>query len=136
MTKPKWTDETTKRLRKMWEQGKSARDIGEALGGFTRNAVIGKANRMGLSIPKKDDTPPPKKASKKTNPKKAGPKKATKQETNTTKAPPYMAKSCEHLCQWPIGEPGENDFHFCHAPSESGRPYCAEHCDLAYRPIT
>jgi GcrA cell cycle regulator len=36
-------------------------------------------------------------------------------------------------CHWPIGHPNEPGFHFCGAPAASGRPYCAAHCQLAYR---
>lgn len=45
-----WTDERIGTLKKMWKEGKSAADIAKTLGkGVTRNAVIGKAHRMGLS---------------------------------------------------------------------------------------
>lgn len=45
-----WTDERIATLKKMWKEGKSAADIAKTLGkGVTRNAVIGKAHRMGLS---------------------------------------------------------------------------------------
>ena len=35
-------------------------------------------------------------------------------------------------CLWPVGDPGDPDFHFCDAPSVHGKPYCAEHCARAY----
>ena len=35
-------------------------------------------------------------------------------------------------CRWPIGDPKDDDFHFCGADSVTGKPYCAEHCKLAY----
>jgi len=45
-----WTDERIALLKKMWKEGKSAAEIAKTLGkGVTRNAVIGKAHRMGLS---------------------------------------------------------------------------------------
>ena len=44
-----WTDERIGVLKKMWKAGNSAADIAKELGGVTRNAVIGKAHRMGLS---------------------------------------------------------------------------------------
>ncbi len=43
-----WTDERIDTLRKMWEGGQTASQIAEALGGVSRNAVIGKAHRLGL----------------------------------------------------------------------------------------
>lgn len=44
-----WTKERTSLLEKLWTEGKSAAEIAKELGGVTRNAVIGKAHRMGLS---------------------------------------------------------------------------------------
>lgn len=44
-----WTDQRVAQLKKLWQQGKSASEIAETLGGVTRNAVIGKAHRLGLS---------------------------------------------------------------------------------------
>jgi hypothetical protein len=35
-------------------------------------------------------------------------------------------------CQWPIGEPGNTGFRFCGDPSQPGRPYCEDHCKIAY----
>jgi len=102
-----WTDERVKTLKKLWEEGKSARQIAEVLGnGLTRNAIIGKANRMGLRTP----------ASRA--------KAAGNPETQTTGS---------QGCQWPTGHPGTAEFHFCGAPREHGRPYCTPHCTVAYR---
>lgn len=44
-----WTDERVEKLQEMWNEGKSAAQIAKALGGVTRNAVIGKVHRLGLS---------------------------------------------------------------------------------------
>ena len=44
-----WTDERVEALRVMWSEGKSASQIAKELGGVTRNAVIGKVHRLGLS---------------------------------------------------------------------------------------
>ena len=35
-------------------------------------------------------------------------------------------------CQWPIGDPQEKDFHFCDTTNVVGKPYCQQHCELAY----
>ncbi|WP_218016210.1 GcrA family cell cycle regulator, partial [Sphingomonas adhaesiva] len=43
-----WTDERIDTLKTMWEAGQTASQIAEALGGVSRNAVIGKAHRLGL----------------------------------------------------------------------------------------
>ncbi|WP_328590535.1 GcrA family cell cycle regulator, partial [Frigidibacter oleivorans] len=44
-----WTDERVETLKKMWADGQSASQIAKELGGVTRNAVIGKVHRLGLS---------------------------------------------------------------------------------------
>ena len=44
-----WTDDRVEILKKMWGEGKSASQIAKELGGVTRNAVIGKVHRLGLS---------------------------------------------------------------------------------------
>jgi len=61
-----WTDERVETLKKMWAEGQSASQIAKELGGVTRNAVIGKVHRLGLSnrVGKEEEeveivTPPP-----------------------------------------------------------------------------
>jgi len=44
-----WTDERVERLKELWAEGMSASQIAKVLGGVTRNAVIGKVHRLGLS---------------------------------------------------------------------------------------
>ena len=44
-----WTEEKVKKLKKLWGKGNTASQIAEIIGGISRNAVIGKANRMNLS---------------------------------------------------------------------------------------
>ena len=44
-----WTDDRVEKLKAMWGEGQSASQIAKALGGITRNAVIGKVHRLGLS---------------------------------------------------------------------------------------
>ena len=40
----------------------------------------------------------------------------------------------QNECRWPIGDPREEDFHFCGAPQAAGRPYCALHWSMAFVP--
>ena len=42
------------------------------------------------------------------------------------------AANSSQVCQWPIGDPSDPDFHFCGDPSEQGKPYCTKHCTQAY----
>ncbi len=58
-----WTDERIDRLKELWTQGKTASHIADELGGVSRNAVIGKAHRLGLQSrpsPVKPNEPAPK----------------------------------------------------------------------------
>lgn len=214
-----WTDERIATLKKMWEGGSTASQIAEELGGVSRNAVIGKAHRLGLK-----SRPSPVKA----NDKKAAPsvaaatkkpaaprnvsehKPATAMKTVVEEqakpaAAPFPAPAAERVaggtgevlsqplpgpsadlpkivsvgpggflrqgpgdqqppippapprrlvpakpdpeiadktsllelsdkvCRWPMGHPGEPDFHFCGQTVNPGFPYCVEHCGRAYQ---
>jgi GcrA cell cycle regulator len=205
-----WTDERIATLTKMWESGATASQIADELGGVSRNAVIGKAHRLGLKA-----RPSPvkaaeqaKKASKKAakpeprelpaaKPAKASPPPAGRAETaapasarenddddamprqplpNPTpempkivsvgpggflrqgpgdqqapippapprrlvpaKPSPEIAGKTslldlnDRVCRWPMGHPGEPDFHFCGEKVNPGFPYCVEHCGRAYQ---
>ncbi len=75
-----WTDERVETLKKMWTEGQSASQIAKELGGVTRNAVIGKVHRLGLSN-RAGGTPEPAKAkaadpAPKAEPRAAAPKPA------------------------------------------------------------
>jgi len=39
----------------------------------------------------------------------------------------------DRVCKWPLGHPGEPDFHFCGDKVNPGFPYCVEHCGHAYQ---
>lgn len=104
-----WTDERIQQLKDLWSQGLSASEIADILGDITRNAVIGKAHRLGLS-----GRPSPIK------------KKPTRGAT--------ILALTERMCKWPVGDPKHHDFHFCGKNALNGLPYCAEHAALAYQP--
>ncbi len=124
-----WTEERVAKLRELWDKGLSASQIATALAeGVTRNAVIGKAHRMNLASrpsPVKSD---PKKKAKKTVEKKAIPAKP-----HASGGKVSLLELTERMCKWPIGHPGEADFHFCGKPSAPTFPYCSEHCGQAYQ---
>ncbi len=109
-----WTEQRVATLTRLWEEGRSASQIAEALGDVSRNAVIGKAHRLGL---KGRPSPIRRQASA------PRPRPAKKRQTNVG----------DRQCHWPIGHPREPGFHFCGEPAEPERPYCAEHCAIAYR---
>lgn len=203
-----WTDERIATLKKMWEGGSTASQIAEELGGVSRNAVIGKAHRLGLkarpSPVKANDKKKTaaKKPAAKAPAKKAAPKPAAKPAAKTPAAKPAAAATAkasgsavpsqpipnptpdlpkivsvgpggflrqgpgdqqapippapprrlvpakpdpsiadktslldlsDKVCRWPMGHPGEADFHFCGEAVNPGFPYCVEHCGRAYQ---
>ena len=106
-----WTKQKVDKLTKLWEKGVSAREIANKLGEVSRNAVIGKANRLGLSK-KAENTE----------------KKIEAIHVDVNSLVPNMSG-----CKWPIGHPGDQDFYFCGKEVIPGKPYCGEHCVIAYR---
>jgi GcrA cell cycle regulator len=201
-----WTEERIDRLREYWTKGMTASQIAEELGGVSRNAVIGKAHRLGLQArpspvkaneeeaapaapaepaaasPAPQAAPAPRAAAAARAPEPApweeapdAPEEAAPapapaapqpqirsigpggflrqgpgdQQPPIPPAPPRRlvpAKPSpdiadktslldlnEKICKWPIGHPGEPDFHFCGRPSNPGFPYCVDHCGVAYQ---
>ena len=196
-----WTEERIERLKKMWHDGATASQIADELGGVSRNAVIGKAHRLGL-----EQRPSPVKPGEEKELKKAAsaapaaapapkPAKAEASEAKSDAAAPAATPSQpapprqrltpqemqyrsigpggfvrqgpgdqqapippapprrlvpakpspevadktsllelnDRICKWPIGHPGEPDFHFCGEPANPGFPYCVAHCGVAYQ---
>jgi len=146
-----WTDERIELLRRSWESGMTASQIAETLGeGVSRNAVIGKAHRLGLQA-----RPSPVKlgepaeavtvavaASAAVEPaavtelqRATPPRKPARAVVATPRKPvrTTLLDLSEKVCKWPIGHPGEANFHFCGKPSQASFPYCTEHCAVAYQ---
>lgn len=131
-----WTDDRVEKLRELWDKGLSASQIAKELAeGVTRNAVIGKAHRMGLaSRPSPVKSDPAKRAAAAAAKKKAAvPKKAPATKVISTDGKVTILDLTESMCKWPIGHPGEPNFRFCGKPSQPGFPYCAAHCIEAYQ---
>ncbi|PQM27085.1 GcrA cell cycle regulator [Sphingopyxis lindanitolerans] len=205
-----WTDERIEQLRNMWEKGLTASQIADELGGVSRNAVIGKAHRLGLK-----SRPSPVKATEKVAkaPKPVAPKPIAPAAAPRAAAPAFSRPAApprteakpvaeprpateadaadapppkpdtprivsigpggfirqgpgdqqapippapprrlvpakpspeiagktslldlnDRICRWPMGHPGEPDFHFCGVAVNPGFPYCVEHCGRAYQ---
>jgi GcrA cell cycle regulator len=122
-----WTDERVAELSKLWQEGYSARQIAERLDeGITRNAVIGKANRLGLSKPSKSSV------TRQQRQKERAEKVLQLQPPIDQGATIYSLTAS--TCRWPIGDPGDLDFHFCGANSKVAGPYCDYHASMAYQP--
>lgn len=197
-----WTDERIEHLKRLWEAGNTASQIAEELGGVSRNAVIGKAHRLGLQsrpspvrggdsqagdsprqsaapkvasepaapapqpAPKAPPPPPPPPpvAKAPSGPPAAAPSQQMfrsigpggfqrqapgEQQPPSTPAPPRrlvpakpsaeiadktsLLELNDRICKWPLGHPGEPDFHFCGDAVNPGFPYCLRHCSVAYQ---
>jgi GcrA cell cycle regulator len=152
-----WTDERVELLKKLWTDGLSASQIAGELGGLTRNAVIGKVHRLGLSGRAKapsSATPRPRKM-RPPMMRTARPAMRGNTALATHAAPMYelepepelidniipLGQRCsileltEATCHWPIGDPGTPEFFFCGGKAGNGLPYCAYHSRIAYQPV-
>jgi GcrA cell cycle regulator len=151
-----WTDERVELLKKLWAEGLSASQIAGRLGSVTRNAVIGKVHRLGLSgrattSRMKSHRPRPRMAAKRMakggrfaplgNPA----FRALYAEADAYQPPveelvipanerKYIQTLTECSCRWPIGDPQVSDFHFCGKNKVPGLPYCEFHARRAFQP--
>ena len=104
-----WTPGAHDELKRLWLDGQTARQIGTALG-RSRNSVIGKINRMGLSSP---------------DPKKIANQKAVMLG--------FFAAPAPRGCQFIAGDP-LTDASVCGNATAPGSSYCAHHHAICYRP--
>ena len=121
-----WTEERLAQLRKLWDEGLSISQIGDALG-VSRNAIAGKAHRIGL--PKRPS--PISKTAKETK-KPAKPKPAAEPENLPLRLELRKLKWSRSKCCWPSGDPKLSGFTFCGDAVVPGKPYCLKHCEEAY----
>ena len=154
-----WTEERVDVLKKLWAEGHSASQIAKQLGGVTRNAVIGKVHRLGLSgraTPSRPVKRPPRLARPKPQiaadgtARPALPRASKPSERSVVAAekaamaalPPMPLKDGEaatiltirdSMCKWPIGDPADPAFAFCGRKADCG-PYCKEHAKIAFQP--
>ena len=138
-----WDDNNVSKLRELWDQGLPTAQIGKLLG-FTKNAVVGKAHRIGLErrpspIRRTAVKPDRKKARSPIIPK-LNFEIAKKEETvipiSQQNFQPVVknlfTKSLKRGCEWPEGHPDESDFKFCGKERFEDKPYCINHCAVAY----
>lgn len=160
-----WTDERVELLKKLWSDGLSASQIATELGNVTRNAVIGKVHRLGLSGRAKDkpettavarprkapvrapSTPTPIAPAIRSTlvvaplPRTPVVEQAMEVATAEDLAIPTSERVTimdlrESMCRWPMGDPTKPEFRFCGARSITGLPYCTHHARVAYQPVT
>lgn len=134
-----WTPERIDELTQLWNSGHSASAIGKRLG-VSKNAVVGKAHRLNLPA---RPSPIRREAKPSQPPRKRSPALAEPTPTPVAPAavreeparPPLIRRREQpagRQCQWPIGDPAKSDFHFCGKPASAGKPYCSDHCSVAY----
>jgi len=155
-----WNDERVELLKKLWGEGLSASQIAGRIGSVTRNAVIGKVHRLGLSgrattTRMKSHRPRTRPVPAKRPPAVVKPRFANVGNTALRAlyhqdTEPYVApieelvipvaerRSIQTLeecsCRWPIGDPQDGDFHFCGKNKVPGLPYCEFHARRAFQP--
>ena len=152
-----WTDERVELLKKLWSDGLSASQIAGELGGITRNAVIGKVHRLGLSgRAKAPSSSVPRQRKPRAPSMFRAPRPMMRGNTALAHAPAYdydmvpepeyvenvipIGQRCtllelnEEKCHWPVGDPGQPDFYFCGGKTNVGTPYCGYHGRVAYQP--
>src|SRR5256885_1832006 len=101
-----WTEERIERLKKMWHDGATASQIADDLGGVSRNAVIGKAHRLGLEQRPSPVKPGEEKEPRKAGPAAAAPKPAAPKSDATAPAKPRAAPAGSPWAGSPPGRSG------------------------------
>jgi GcrA cell cycle regulator len=157
MTVLTWSDDRVEQLKKLWEAGLSASQIAAELGNVTRNAVIGKVHRLGLSgraktpataAPRQRKAPrPAQQMMRVARPVARGNTALAQVFEVEVEADPVtfdnvvpisqrrsLLELNEATCHWPVGDPSSPDFFFCGGKALSGLPYCAQHSRVAYQP--
>ena len=157
-----WSEDRVELLSKLWAEGLSASQIAAALGGgVTRNAVIGKVHRLGLSGRAKPGSassprpaPKPRPAVQAGAPAEGVRAAPAREATGSPNGggpvdmrwanEPALPESQrvsilelrDSMCRWPIGDPSKPDFGFCGGSAVASLPYCGHHCRIAYQPAT
>lgn len=153
-------------LKKLWLDGLSASQVASRIGGCSRNAVISKLHRLGLTGRPQDANRGRHGSRRHANGVAA--RKARAANNNKPIAPGSTAFNAPHVptvtaepyestyveidvpiaerkqlidlekddCRWPIGDPTKSDFHFCNGKKIKGLPYCDHHARVAFQPAT
>ena len=136
-----WTEEKVEFLKKNWGRA-TARELAEQMGaGFTRNSIIGKASRLGLSAKIKtrqatsnanfdnsvDKNPKIKKGSRSKF------KSLIIEKDFEPENPKQLEELTDNDCKYPIGHPNEKDFYFCGRSSLKDFSYCKLHLLFSYQ---
>lgn len=154
----KWASEARLYCTKiLYQEGQSASQIANKIGGVSRNAVIGIIHRKGWVVDRRQTRLRSPRKPKATRVPKAQPKQPPSAKVfmfgknmpnfggepymppiEELVIPPkerkYITTLTEICCRWPIGDPLESEFHFCGKSKVDGLPYCEFHARRAYQP--
>src|SRR5260221_9596407 len=156
MTVLTWSDDRVEQLKDLWESGLSASQIAAELGNVTRNAVIGKVHRLGLSgrakspasaAPRQRKARPAQQMMRVSRPVSRGNTALAHAFEVEMELDPVAYDNVVPMSQrlsllelnettrpWPIGDPSSTEFFFCGGRALAGLPYCAHHSRVAYQP--
>ena len=137
-----WNQQKVDDLKKLWNEGVATSRIGEQLG-FTKNAVIGKAFRLGLERRQnsRKKTAQSQSVSSVTmyretsvpgNSQITAKREVTRRREKFSFKKSIVGTGNFKSCQWPIGDPLEEGFHYCGGQNIPTKPYCIEHYKKAY----
>jgi GcrA cell cycle regulator len=151
-----WTEDNVALLKQLKDEGLSGQEIAIEFGklGFplTRNAIIGKLNRLGLSQPQAERTAEyhrrraeraAQNRVKRHTVHRIHQKRVRRREPEPEPTPEIQGPDAAHVtlleleerhCRWPIGDPCKADFRFCGADN-TGNSYCPWHSRMAYTPV-
>jgi GcrA cell cycle regulator len=134
-----WNPDRVAQLRSCAGAGLTCSQIAAEIG-VSRNAVIGKMNRLGLSRAKTALATGPARQRAAWRPKSDNVTRLFSQHRILMRLPPEPPARPETIrngnggkCRWPINEPGGADFCFCAHPQVEGLPYCVGHARIAYK---
>jgi GcrA cell cycle regulator len=151
-----WPHNRVEQLKQLWEAGLSASQIAAELGDVSRNAVIGKVHRLGLSgrakslcstAPRQRNAHPAQHKVRAARPVARGNTALAQAFEVEVESVPVTTDNVvpmsqrlsllelnEATCHRPIGDPSSPDFFLCGGKVLTGLPYCARHSRIAYQP--
>ena len=137
-----WTEEKVEKLKELWGKN-TASQIAEVIGDVSRNAVIGKANRLNLSAKIKTRSSSNNQKFNNIDQTSSGLQKNTRkskfkslliEQDFEPENPKQLEELDEGSCKWPIGHPNEEEFYFCGRSSLKDFSYCKLHLLYAFQP--
>lgn len=145
-----WNEEHVALLKKLWTEGLSGSQVAARIPGATRSAVLGKIHRLdmplrqpriGMGRPRERRKPRPyipRRARAKAAPPNMRPSRLPPPPPFDIEEPVSLNVSLmaltDFMCRWPVGDPRDNDFHFCGHRIFNGFSYCEYHTRVAYQP--